>query len=50
VTDDLLPGNDPFFVRRQIAFDNMGVRAAYATDFDRNQKLAFSRFGDRQIN
>jgi hypothetical protein len=34
--DDLMAGNNPFLVRRKIAFDNMKVRAAYATHFDPN--------------
>jgi hypothetical protein len=36
VTDDLMSGNNPFLVRRQIALDNMEVRAAYAAYFDPN--------------
>jgi hypothetical protein len=36
VPDDLMSGNNPFLVRRQIAFDNMQVRAAYTAYFDPN--------------
>jgi hypothetical protein len=36
VADDLMSGNNPVLVRRQVAFDNMEVRAAYATHFDPN--------------